>query len=263
MALADGESLELSLPVSAHVDAFYVITAEGMADGAHRLFAYATPGALSVRPPPMRRGKMFTDAIAIFGPEGVALESGPFVRADHGFAPPEDDDYSVCGYLDAAPEDVADAVAEGRFAVPSVPWGKVNMWSGKTAKNSDASPRKGNGNWKNSAPPPKNVKNAKRAKRPRSGSSARCRRPLPNSFLRRFGPLWPRLRCVHRMVPALRGHSLAWTRRALVRAHCSLGRVQRAAAAHGSLVVIRQDMRRGTSLRDGASVGVALGHPPR
>ena len=52
VALADGESLELSLPVSAHVDAFYVITAEGMADGAHRLFAYVDPGGAECAPTP-------------------------------------------------------------------------------------------------------------------------------------------------------------------------------------------------------------------
>ncbi len=263
VAVADGESLELSLPVSAHVDAFYVITAEGMADGAHRLFVYVDPGGAECAMTPDAERKEFTDAIAIFGPEGVALESGPFVRADHGFAPPEDDDYSVCGYLDAAPEDAADAVAEGRFAVPSGPVGEGEHVVGEDSEELRrlAAERERESEEQRAAAREREEREAREAAALRFIGTLQAppAEQLPPAA--RAPVATPAV--VHCIVPALRGHSLAWTRRALAHAHCSLGRVRPAAATRGSLVVVRQDVRRGTSLRDGAPVGVALGHPRR
>jgi hypothetical protein len=70
----------------------------------------------------------------------------------------------------------------------------------------------------------------------------------------------PVVRCV---VPALKGHSLGAARRALKRAHCALGQVVRPRDPGRSLVVVRQSRRRGTKLRAGATVAIALGRPRR
>jgi hypothetical protein len=64
-----------------------------------------------------------------------------------------------------------------------------------------------------------------------------------------------RLRCV---VPHLGGDSLAAARRALAKAHCSLGKVTWPRAYHGRLVVGKQGVRRGRKLADAAKVSVTL-----
>lgn len=64
-----------------------------------------------------------------------------------------------------------------------------------------------------------------------------------------------RLRCV---VPHLGGDSLAVARRALARAHCSLGKVAWPHARHGKLVVGAQGVRSGRRLAAGAKVSVTL-----
>jgi hypothetical protein len=61
------------------------------------------------------------------------------------------------------------------------------------------------------------------------------------------------------IVPSLKGDPLDRARRALGRAHCALGKVVRPRDGRGSaLVVIGQNAQRGTTLPDGAHVGVAL-----
>jgi hypothetical protein len=63
------------------------------------------------------------------------------------------------------------------------------------------------------------------------------------------------LRCV---VPRLGGRSLTAARRALARAHCSLGKVTEPRGHHGRLVVGRQSVRSGRKLAYGAKVAVTL-----
>jgi hypothetical protein len=62
-------------------------------------------------------------------------------------------------------------------------------------------------------------------------------------------------RCV---VPHLDGDSLFAARRALERAHCSLGKVTGFSPHHGALVVGRQSVRSGSKLAGGAKVAVTL-----
>jgi hypothetical protein len=64
-------------------------------------------------------------------------------------------------------------------------------------------------------------------------------------------------------VPRLKGDSLNGARRALNKAHCSLGRVSTPRKHHGALVVTAQGVRVGRTLAKGAVVAVKLGSPRR
>jgi hypothetical protein len=61
------------------------------------------------------------------------------------------------------------------------------------------------------------------------------------------------------LVPSLKGATLAAARRALLRAHCKLGRVTRPHTAHAPLIVIRQASPPGARLSGGAAIAVRLG----
>lgn len=63
-------------------------------------------------------------------------------------------------------------------------------------------------------------------------------------------------------VPKLKGDSLAKAKRALSKAHCSLGKVTRPKHSHGQLVVLSQGARAGSTHPAGFKVGVKLGTPP-
>ncbi len=256
VASADGESLNLSLPTSAAVNKFYAITAEGTADGSHRLFVYVEPGGAACAASPHEEAIKFSDSIPVFGAEGVALAAGPFVSTTSVFAPPEEALYSVCGYLDALPAGVADAAVEGRFTVPSGPVEAPELIKEASEELKRLAEER-----------------ERELEEERAAAKERAEREEREAAaLRAIGTLQAppgepapvaAPAAVHCVVPALRGHSLAWTRRALGRARCSLGKVRRAQTGHGALVVVRQDVRRGTSLRDGAAVGVVLGAPAR
>ena len=61
------------------------------------------------------------------------------------------------------------------------------------------------------------------------------------------------------VVPSLVGRSLNAARRALARAHCSLGKVTRPRVGHGALLVIGQGAKHGKKLPRGARIAVRLG----
>lgn len=63
---------------------------------------------------------------------------------------------------------------------------------------------------------------------------------------------------VHCVVPSLKDHSLSATRRLLVRAHCTLGKVNRPQGGHRMLVVTAQNPAHGMQLPDEATVAVWL-----
>jgi hypothetical protein len=63
-------------------------------------------------------------------------------------------------------------------------------------------------------------------------------------------------RCV---VPRLKGDSLSAARKALLRAHCALGKVTKPAARGGRLVVTTQSPHAGRKLASNTAVGVKLG----
>lgn len=65
------------------------------------------------------------------------------------------------------------------------------------------------------------------------------------------------------VVPRLKGDSLNGARRALSRAHCSLGKVSTPRKHHGALVVTTQSVQAGRKLANKAAVAVKLGPPRR
>jgi hypothetical protein len=66
----------------------------------------------------------------------------------------------------------------------------------------------------------------------------------------------PASRCV---VPRLRGDSLRTARRALSRAHCKLGRVEKPRKGRGHVRVVRQGAPPGAQLHDNAVISIVLG----
>jgi hypothetical protein len=60
------------------------------------------------------------------------------------------------------------------------------------------------------------------------------------------------------VVPAIAGGTLPDARRALLKAHCSLGKVSAPHSRHGSLVVVWQSRSHGSRLARGSAVSVRL-----
>jgi hypothetical protein len=73
----------------------------------------------------------------------------------------------------------------------------------------------------------------------------------------------PSSRPVQCVVPRLKGESLNAARRALGKAHCSLGKVSAPRKHHGALVVTKQSVQAGRKRAKGAAVAVKLGSPRR
>jgi hypothetical protein len=65
----------------------------------------------------------------------------------------------------------------------------------------------------------------------------------------------------HCVVPSLRGDTLSTAKRALVKAHCQIGKVSRPRHAHGKLVVTRQAQPAGKHEPADSHVAVTLGSP--
>jgi hypothetical protein len=246
-AYAGGESLKLSLGATAVVGEPYAITAEGVTNGAHRLFVYVEAGGASCAANPSKETTEVFGAVALSPAEGEALSLGVFT-VPYSYTPPASNLYSVCAYLDAQLEGAPDLTAGAGFAAPGGPFEASYLLQLHEQ-------------LKQIAVEHEQQEERERARR-RAEQEERERTP-PTTLLHPTEQPPPVQvlpgAVAHCIVPSLKGHSLKAARRLLRHAHCTLGKVERPRHRGGALVVIRQRVRRGTKLRDGAAVAVVLG----
>jgi hypothetical protein len=240
-AMAQAESLTISFATPT-LGKPLTVTAAGVADGAHLLFAYADASASACASDPSAeysRSRVF----ALSSASGDSLSAGNFIR-EYIFTWVEP--VRICAYLDDTPSDVPDASATLRA-------------SGNPVEESSEGPQQEQptGSWfgpqVDATPPPpvatligmKEYCERLKGVPEREGAGCEAQK-TPKSV----APT-----CV---VPSLKGDSLSRVRRALRAAHCELGTVRRRHGAHGALVVTAQAPVHGRKLAQGAPVAVTL-----
>jgi hypothetical protein len=252
-ALASAETLRLSVGDKPALHEPLSVTAEGSADGAHRLYAYVDPGAEVCAPNPQAEATERFGVALISSSKGDLLSVGFFARP-YTYVPEVNDAYSVCGYLDDLPTDPPDAVAVATFGVPSGPVEPTYLEAAADE-------------LKHIAVEHEQQELAAQAKLRQEREELER---IPASELPQSGAASPQgsalvgagaaARCI---VPLLKGHTLARARVLLLRAHCRLGKVERPSRARGALDVTRQGVRHGRVLSAGAAVAVGLGPATR
>jgi hypothetical protein len=239
--LAQAESLSISLGGRPTLGEPLGVVAEGEADGSHGLFVYLQPGGQTCAFDPAQESSERLDVVTLSSAAGDPLGAGAFART-YDYTPEAENTYSVCVYLDQLAADPPDAIGGTEFAIPSGPVEVPTLKQQEELKRVAV----------------EHQEELERTKR--LAEQAERERPLPTAVHPpEAPPAAPVAKAVRCDVPSLRGHSLAATRTALRRSHCKLGAVKRPSHAHGTLVVVRQSVKRGSKLRDGAAVAVVLG----
>jgi hypothetical protein len=217
--VARAESLAISIGGQPTVGKPLSVTAEGVADGAHGLYAYAQVGYSCASDPYEEISK---PNVLAFSAAGESLSAGTY-RKTYTFTPVAASPYEICAYLDDTPSNTPDAVGSANF-IPAAetrdPQAETEYWE-RLAREAQS--------------PTERQHAESEAQRARSRITVRC------------------------VVPSLKGDSLRRARRALVNAHCRLGKVSRRRGVHRALIVIRQSPAHGRKLRQGSAVAVTLG----
>jgi hypothetical protein len=253
-AQAAGESLNLGVSDEGHEEPGKALTisAEGVADGTHRLFAFVQAGTAACAATPMKEWLEVPSPPEISPGEGSGLLAGSFERF-YPWTPGNEAVHTVCAYLAEHFESVPDVIAQREFGGGPVGAGELSEQAKEELKRIALQHEREREEEK-AAKERAERELAEKLNPPIATGTLHGPEPLPLSS--GAGAV----RCV---VPGLRGRSLASTRRMLRAAHCSLGKVGRVHGSHGALVVLRQGTRRGTHLHDGAAVAVTLGSAPR
>jgi hypothetical protein len=245
VAAAWAESLTVSSTGERAVGKSQTIIANGVADGAHRLFLYYDPQRSGCQPRP-GENLGYPGEVSITPPEGLPVTAGPFTREYTGpLATTET--YGVCAYLASGPFEFYDAVAlscvfpgGNCYMVYVEPW--VIQSAERAAREAVERAIRERGELE-----------AKEQAERRSREEARVAREAREQAEHAL----PATVSCH--VPALRGHTLTGAKRMLRRAHCSLGTVTKPHNAHGRLVVKSQSQRAGRTLSEGGRVSLRLG----
>lgn len=222
------------------------ITAAGVADGSHRLYAYADESRSTCAPNPHAEYSERSSTVALSGADGEALPAGSFSKT-YTYTPTIQLPV-ICAYLDDTPYDTPDVSATVRDPVNEYLENREQAQSTGTAT----------GTVPGALEPLPANQQLTREYWERVGREARMReegeRKASEEAKRKAQG-----QSVSCVVPSLRGQSLNGARTALRRAHCKLGKVSTRRGALGALVVIQQSRTHGTRLRRGAAVAVTLG----
>ena len=249
-AMAQAESLRLSLGASETLGKPLNITASGVADGAHRLFAYADRSPYVCASDPFAEYNRST-AVALSSTSGEPLSAGTYSMP---YVYTWVDPLRICAYLDDTPSDVPDVSANA-----SPPQDPVNEY---LEKQEQAQPtRSWTGTFPGAiqpAPVNPQVQREYWERVAREAQSKQEREHAEHEVQKALKDI-----AAHCVVPSLKGDSLGSARQVLLHAHCKLGKVSRDRGVHGPLVVTRQTPARGKKLRQGAAVAVTLGSPKR
>lgn len=251
-AVACAETLELS--ASEPRGGPVTITAEGLADGRHRLFLYYAPNEGCYGRPFVEQAR--PGVVALSATEGDSLSVGTFTRTYTGPAPATFPRYVVCGFLDSASSSYPDVWTPACFWIPggSCYVGGIPPWSeALSEQQSKQVVEEYERRKEREARERAQRKEAEeRELRERAAHEAALERQAAEEAERKARQA---LRC---KIPDLRGHTLVGVRRLLHDARCKLGRITTRHGGRGALVVIAQNPSRGKKLREGAPVAVTL-----
>jgi len=250
------ETLALSATYPRVVDEPFTITAEGTADGLHRLFVYGeAEGTCTAWPYEETTQK---EAVWLSSPEGEPLSAGRFSKT-YTATRQAAGDYDVCAYLDATPFALRDDFESACLPIPngisdcyiaSVSPAEI-LSSEEEAKiyNEEVeAERKHRAEAEQAARHANEETAARRAKEEseRRQAAEEAERKARQAELKR---------CV---VPRLRRHTLAGVRRLLLEASCRLGRVTIRDHGRGTLTVTSQNPKQGKALPHGTRVSIIL-----
>lgn len=212
------------------------ITAEGVADGSHRLFVFGEASGCGGWPV----NQEADHAVALTTPGGELLPAGQFARP-FAVVPQNGNVYGVCAFLDASPSALPDAWGSGCFALDSGADCRLPELDPLGIVAAEEIARK--------VVQEEEQQRSEREARERAAAeaAARAQADLNAREARRCH------------VPRLLGHTLAGSRRLLAAAHCSLGRVTPRHRPRGRQNVRWQRPGRGGSYAPGTPVSVSLG----
>jgi hypothetical protein len=226
----------------------FTFTVEGLDDGAHRLYVY---GGTDMHCPIEHVTEPAQEATPrkwLSSPEGEVLPQGPFVKT---FEVIYEEPYVVCAYLYAPPARFPDAWEYGCFAVSMYPEGGVEgplecfmpivePWMILGGERSAREVQEKYEQKQHERELRERELNA--AKNPHVEAEPDVQSAAPTTHL------------CH--VPALRGHTLAYAKRMLHAANCSLGKIT---VRRRDARVYTQRPHAGSTLAYGAKVSVILG----
>lgn len=246
-ALAHARSLAISLPGSATTGKPLSLTISGLADGGHRLFAYADQSGYACAASPSGEISSRSGLATLSSADGDALAAGSYSKL-YTFTPATLS-FRICAYLDATASGTPDVSTSASIEDP------VN----KYLENQEEAQPTGSGTGTLPGaiePAPYSPQIAKEywERIAREAQTRQEREHAEHEALQAERSI--AAPCV---VPALRGYSLRRAKRVLTRSHCKLGRVRVRRSAHHKLVVTQQGRARNTKLRNGAPVAVTLG----
>jgi hypothetical protein len=267
------EALKLEAPGERVIGMPMTFTAQGTADGLHRLFvygeAYGREGCQAW--PYKEQGQK--GVVTLTSTEGEPLSAGHF--SESFVVVPTREEYGVCAYLDVTASANPDVFEYGCFGIlahivrfPEVgntvecymsydPWW-ISADAQKAARerqkereehkrHEDEELEKAEQRQHEEAAAREALDEAERRRAVEEAERDSLRQPVATKVCR---------------VPALRGHTLAGVRRLLRDANCRLGRVK-THHGHGELVVQSQSPKRGKTLAHGSAVSIVLGPRPR
>jgi len=255
LAASSTETLALSAPYERTVGSQMLITAEGTADGRHRLFVYGeAEGTCAPWPDEEPNQKA---AVWLSKPEGELLGAGPFSKT-YRVTPAKTPSYDVCAYLDTTPSELPDAFEWACWWIPN---GNCYM-SNVTARDLLGAREEAGTIYAEAEAERTRREEAEQAQR-HTNEEAAARQASEEAERRRAIEAAEHrarditlTRCT---VPRLHRHTLAGAHHLLRDASCRLGRVTFPHHAHGTLVVVAQSPQHGKTLPHDSAVSIVLG----
>jgi hypothetical protein len=244
-ALAAAESVAISFDRAPNVGWPLNVTLAGVADGVHRLYAYADQGGYACASDPQYESYRY-GVVSLSSTAGDLLSAGGYSKT-YSYTPTTL--FRICAYLDATASDTPDARATGGPAEdpvnkylenqePAQPTGSRTVTMPGAIEPAPVNPQAVREYWERVAREARSTVEREHAEHEAQEAQRRIT-----------------ARCV---VPPLKGDSLARARRALLHAHCKLGKVSRGRGAHGATVVTGQAPAQGKKLGQGAAVAVTV-----
>jgi hypothetical protein len=260
------ETLKLVAPVADEraLNVPMTVTAEGAADGLHRLFVYGEPNVQGCQTWPYQEQAQ-KGAVTLTDIEGEPLSAGHFSKSF--VVTPTREAYGVCAYLDTTASANPDVFEYGCYGIPAhivrfpevanvvecyesyEPWWVIKAQeegSREQLERAQAERKRR-----------EEAQQAAREAVARQTSEEAARRLAIEEAIRRAFEVSPIPKLCR--VPQLRRHTLVGVRRLLRAADCRLGRVTIRHHVYGTLVAKSQNPRPGKTLPQGSAVSIVLG----
>jgi hypothetical protein len=242
------ESLKVSGGNVRIVGGPFKVTLEGIDDGAHRLYVYSGTDMHCPIEHVTEPAKEATPKKWLSSPEGEALPQGPFVKT---FGVIYEEPYIVCAYLYSPPARFPDAWEYGCFTVLKHPDGGLE--EPLECYMPIVEPWVILGGERSAREHLEKYEREQHEKELRERELEAAKNPHVEAEPD-MQPAAPTIHLCH--VPALRGHTLAYAKRILHTANCSLGKIT---VRRRDARVYTQWPHAGSTLADNAKISVILG----